>query len=87
MYEKGILRRQLESRAFRYFPKFTEEEQVRTSVETAARLLISETPLPPSVLVDAAGERGAEMLEELERIVKAKRAALHRKDHISSRNN
>jgi len=78
MYEKGILRRKFEGKAFRYFPRSTKEEHLRASLETAARLLDSVTPLPLSFLVETVGQQGNEMLDELERIVEAKRAALEK---------
>jgi len=80
LYKKGLLERRKEGRAFVYSIRYTEAEVERTVAEDVLdRLLDSSLGRVEPVLatiVDRVSEKDRELLDELERLVKAKRKAL-----------
>lgn len=80
LYKKGLLARRKDGRAFQYSVKFTEAEVERNIAEDVlGRLLDSSLGRVEPVLatiVDRVSERDRDLLDELERLVKAKRKAL-----------
>ena len=80
LYKKGLLERRKEGRAFVYGIRFTQGEVERTVAEDVLdRLLDSSLGRVEPVLatiVDRVSEKDRELLDELERLVKAKRKAL-----------
>jgi predicted transcriptional regulator len=80
LYKKGLLDRRKEGRAFIYSVRYTEAEVERTVAEDVLdRLLDSSLGRVEPVLatiVDRVTERDRELLDELERLVKAKRKSL-----------
>jgi BlaI family penicillinase repressor len=83
LYKKGLLARSEEGRAFRYAPRFTREEMHREAAGHAFRQLLDASPassLPLSFLVEILGERDAQLLEDLRKLVETKRRALYRRE-------
>jgi len=82
LFRKGLLARTKRSRAFVYSAKASREElDDIVASDLVSGLLAGEgaAPLPfLSNLVDAVGERDRALLDELERLVKAKRRRLDR---------
>ncbi len=80
LYKKGLLDRRKEGRAFVYSARYTQAEVERTVAEDVLdRLLDSSLGRVEPVLatiVDRVSEKDRELLDELERLVKAKRKAL-----------
>ena len=81
LFRKGVLARDKVGRAFRYQPHLSKDQlQSRLATSVLATLLPGEgvdaRPLL-SMFVDAVGERNSELLDELERLVKARRETLH----------
>jgi predicted transcriptional regulator len=79
LYEKQLLSRAVEGRAFRYKPRFTKEEMRRAEAEQLiSQLLRSATTvtLPLSYLVEAVTEHDARLLDDLQRLVEQKRRQL-----------
>jgi predicted transcriptional regulator len=80
LYKKGLLERRKVGRAFVYSIRYTEAEVERTVAEDVLdRLLDSSLGRVEPVLatiVDRVSEKDRELLDELERLVKAKRKAL-----------
>ena len=80
LYKKGLLDRRKEGRAFVYSVRFTQAEVERSVAEDVLdRLLDSSLGRVEPVLatiVDRVTEKDRELLDELERLVKAKRKAL-----------
>lgn len=80
LYKKGLLDRRKEGRAFVYSVRYTQAEVERTVAEDVLdRLLDSSLGRVEPVLatiVDRVSEKDRELLDELERLVKAKRKAL-----------
>ena len=80
LYKKGLLERRKEGRAFVYSVRYTEAEVERTVAEDVLdRLLDSSLGRVEPVLatiVDRVSEKDRELLDELERLVKAKRKQL-----------
>jgi predicted transcriptional regulator len=79
LFKKQLLIRTAEGRAFRYSPRYTQEELEKAAVgETIRHLLGSgETAaLPLSYLVEAVGEHDARLLDELQRLLEQKRREL-----------
>jgi BlaI family transcriptional regulator, penicillinase repressor len=84
LFKKGLLTRQAEGRAFRYAPRCTREELQREIAEEAFRQLLAASPaksLPLSYLVEILSERDAQLLDDLWRVVEAKRRALRHAEH------
>jgi predicted transcriptional regulator len=80
LYKKGLLERRKQGRAFYYSVKYSQAEVERTVAEDVlSRLLDSSLGRVEPVLaciVDSVSERDRELLDELERLVKAKRKEL-----------
>jgi predicted transcriptional regulator len=83
LFKKGLLTRLEEGRAFRYTPRFSREEMHREAAGHAFRQLLDASPassLPLSFLVEILGERDAQLLEDLRKLVETKRRALSRRE-------
>jgi predicted transcriptional regulator len=81
LYKKRLLLREAEGRAFRYSPRFTQEELQRVAAGRAISQLLdssSANTLPLSYLVEAVSEHDTQLLEELEKLVQEKRLQLQR---------
>jgi predicted transcriptional regulator len=79
LYKKQLLSRTAEGRAFRYSPRYTQEELEKAAVgETIRQLLGSGAPasLPLSYLVEAVSEHDAGLLDDLQRLLDQKRREL-----------
>jgi len=79
LFKKGILTRTEEGRAFRYAPRLSREELHREAAGEAFRELLDASPaesLPLSSLVEVLGERDAQLLEDLGKLVQRKRREL-----------
>src|SRR5579863_3277153 len=79
LYKKQLLNRTAEGRAFRYSPRYTQEELEKAAVgETIRQLLGSGAPasLPLSYLVEAVSDHDAALLDDLQRLLDQKRRAL-----------
>jgi predicted transcriptional regulator len=79
LYKKQLLNRSAEGRAFRYAPRYTQEELEKAAVgETIRQLLASgaTASLPLSYLVEAVGEHDARLLDDLQRLLDQKRREL-----------
>jgi predicted transcriptional regulator len=80
LYKKSILLRSAEGRAFRYAPRFSREELHREAAGLAFRQLLDASPatsLPLSFLVEILGERDAQLLDDLQKLVARKRRELN----------
>ena len=82
LYKKGLLERRKESRAFVYSPKYSLEEMERSVAEDVLDTLFNNSigRVEPvlACIVDSVSERDRELLDELERLVKEKKAELDR---------
>lgn len=82
LFRKGLLTRTKASRAFRYSAVTSREELENRAAADVLTGLVSgrATEARPllSCFVDAVGERDAELLDELDRLVKAKRRTLEK---------
>ena len=79
LFKKNLLTREAEGRAFRYCPSFTREELHRDAAGAAFRQLLEASPassLPLSFLVEIMTEGDAQLLDDLGRLVEAKRREL-----------
>jgi predicted transcriptional regulator len=79
LFKKGLLTRSEEGRAFRYAPRFSREEMHREVAGHAFRQLLDASPasgLPLSFLVEILGERDAQLLDDLRKLVDRKRREL-----------
>jgi predicted transcriptional regulator len=79
LFKKNLLTREAVGRAFRYSPSFSREELHRDAAGEAFRQLLESSPapsLPLSYLVEIVSDRDAELLEDLGRLVEAKRREL-----------
>jgi predicted transcriptional regulator len=77
LYKKQLLNRVAEGRAFRYSPRYTQEELEKAAVgETIRQLLGSGAALPLSYLVEAVSEHDASLLDDLQRLLDEKRREL-----------
>jgi predicted transcriptional regulator len=84
LYKKGLLLRTDEGRAYRYRPRQSEEEFNRTNVAAGIQQLfraVGSGPAPVSFLVDEITKHDAELLDELERAIEAKRRELKKRSH------
>lgn len=83
LYKKGYLDREMSGRAFIYSPRATQEEmQIGILGDVITDLLDSATRSVEPVLasiVDSVGEKDRKLLDELERLVKEKKAAIKRR--------
>jgi predicted transcriptional regulator len=83
LYKKGLLTRSEEGRAFRYVPRFSREELHREAAGHAFRQLLDASPassLPLSFLVEILGERDAQLLDDLRKLVECKRRELSQRE-------
>jgi BlaI family transcriptional regulator, penicillinase repressor len=79
LFKKSLLSREPEGRAFRYQPRFTREELHREVAGEAFRQLLDACPsssLPLSYLVEVLTERDGQLLDDLHKVVEAKRRQL-----------
>jgi BlaI family penicillinase repressor len=80
LFKKGLLTRSEEGRAFRYVPRFSREDLNREAAGHALRQLLDASPassLPLSFLVEILGERDAQLLDDLRKLVESKRRELY----------
>jgi predicted transcriptional regulator len=83
LFKKGLLTRSEEGRAFRYVPRFSREEMHREAAGHALRQLLDASPassLPLSFLVEILGERDAQLLDDLRKLVERKRRELNHRE-------
>src|SRR5260370_19591233 len=76
LYKKGLLARTEDGRAFRYAPRLSREDLQREAAGQAFRQLLDASPassLPLSFLVEILGERDAQLLDDLRKLVERKR--------------
>jgi len=79
LYKKQLLNRSAEGRAFRYSPRYTQEELEKAAVGEAIRQLLGSgeaAALPLSYLVEAVSEHDAGLLDDLQRLLDEKRREL-----------
>jgi predicted transcriptional regulator len=79
LYKKQLLNRSAEGRAFRYFPRYTQEELEKAAVGEAVRQMLGSgeaAALPLSYLVEAVSEHDAGLLDDLQRLLDEKRREL-----------
>jgi predicted transcriptional regulator len=79
LYKKQLLNRAAEGRAFRYSPRYTQEELEKAAIgETIRQLLGSGAPasLPLSYLVEAVSEHDVRLLDDLQQLLDQKRREL-----------
>ncbi|MGA7513271.1 MAG: BlaI/MecI/CopY family transcriptional regulator [Candidatus Sulfotelmatobacter sp.] len=83
LFKKGLLTRSEENRAFRYVPRLSREELHRETAGHAFRQLLDAAPassLPLSFLVEILGERDAQLLNDLHKLVEHKRRELSQRE-------
>lgn len=83
LHKKGLLDRVAEGRAYRYSPSQTQNEFNGAAVQRAIRNLLgagNSSHAPLSFLVDAVSEHDRALLDELQRIIEAKRRELDREE-------
>jgi predicted transcriptional regulator len=83
LFKKNLLAREAEGRAFRYTPRFTREELHLEVAGEAFRQLLDASPaasLPLSYLVEILSRRDAQLLDDLRRLVEAKRRELRARE-------
>jgi predicted transcriptional regulator len=79
LYKKQLLNRTAEGRAFRYSPRYTQEELEKAAVGETIRQLLGSgeaAALPLSYLVEAVSEHDAGLLDDLQRLLDEKRREL-----------
>ena len=79
LYRKGVLRRSRLGRAFGYVPRCSRDELFGRMVSGRVTELLAasaDTTVLLSTLVEAVGHADAELLDELEALVRAERARL-----------
>jgi predicted transcriptional regulator len=79
LYKKELLNRAPEGRAFRYSPRYTQEELERAAVGETIRQLLGSSDaasLPLSYLVEAVSEHDVNLLDDLQRLLDEKRREL-----------
>ena len=79
LYKKQLLNRSAEGRAFRYSPRYTQEELEKAAVGEAVRQLLGSgeaAALPLSYLVEAVSKHDAGLLDDLQRLLDEKRREL-----------
>ena len=81
LFKKGFVTRRLDGRAFLYTPAVAQHEiETRLTTGLVGELLTSEAAAPLlSNLVDVVGDRNDRLLDELERLVREKKARLKRR--------
>src|ERR1700722_1536590 len=83
LFKKGLLTRADEGRAFRYAPRYSRDELQREVAGHAFRQLLDASPassLPLSFLVEILGERDAQLLDDLQKLVARKRRELSQRE-------
>jgi predicted transcriptional regulator len=83
LYEKQLLTRTVEGRAFRYKARFTKKELQRAEAGELIRQLLrsaSSVKLPLSYLVEAVTEHDVQLLEDLQTLLDEKRRHLGKQD-------
>lgn len=83
LYKKNLLNRVADGRAFRYSPRYTQQELEKEAVGETIRQLLGASAaasLPLSYLVEAVSEHDSHLLDELERLLDQKRAELRSKE-------
>jgi predicted transcriptional regulator len=83
LFKKGLLKRSEVGRAFRYVPRFGREEFHQQAAGHAFRQLLDASPassLPLSFLVEILGERDAQLLDDLRKLVESKRRELGQRE-------
>jgi predicted transcriptional regulator len=88
LYKKQLLNRSADGRAFRYSPRYTQEELERAAVGETVRQLLGSgeaAALPLSYLVEAVSEHDAGLLDDLQRLLDEKRR--ERRSELRSREN
>ena len=88
LYKKQLLNRSAEGRAFRYSPRYTQEELEKAAVGETVRQLLGSgeaAALPLSYLVEAVSEHDAALLDDLQRLLDEKRR--ERRSELRSREN
>ncbi len=79
LYKKQLLNRVAEGRAFRYSPRYTQEELEKMAVGETIRQLLGSggaATLPLSYLVEAVSEHDTRLLDDLQRLLDEKRRDL-----------
>jgi predicted transcriptional regulator len=79
LYKKQLLNRSAEGRAFRYSPRYTQEELEKAAVGETVRQMLGSgeaAALPLSYLVEAVSEHDAGLLDDLQRLLDEKRREL-----------
>jgi predicted transcriptional regulator len=79
LYKKQLLNRVAEGRAFRYSPRYTQEELEKMAVGETIRQLLGSggaATLPLSYLVEVVSEHDARLLDDLQRLLDEKRRDL-----------
>lgn len=84
LFRKGVLDRTKQGRAFIYAPRLTRPEFESARATDALRVALdgNSADLSPllSFFVQAVGDRDRELLDELEALVKARRAEIEHKE-------
>ena len=81
LFKKGLLSRQREGRAFRYFARTSREAYAAGLLRRSLGRLLPGSTRPLLVsLVDAVGDHDLELLPELQRLVREKERALRRRN-------
>lgn len=83
LYKKNVLMREEEGRAYRYTPRLSREELHREVAGQAFLQLLDASPasnLPLSFLVEILGERDAQLLDDLRKLVEKKRRELNQRE-------
>jgi len=79
LYKKQLLDRVAEGRAFRYTPRYTQDELERAAAGETIRQLLSfaeGSSVPLSCLVEAVSEHDTSLLDDLQRLLDEKRREL-----------
>jgi BlaI family penicillinase repressor len=84
LYKKGLLSRVAEGRAFRYSPRYSQEELQRAAASNAIRQLLNggSNGMPLSYLVEAVSEHDVQLLDQLQDLVERKRRELRQESGI-----
>lgn len=88
LYKKNLLVRHPEARAFRYTPSVTREQLHQEAAAEAFRQLFEACPaasLPLSCLVEVVTQRDVELLNDLLRLVEAKRRQVHQSPQTNTK--
>ena len=82
LYKKQLLNRAPDGRAFRYSPRYTQQELEKAAIGETIRQLLGSgaASLPLSYLVEAVSEHDAHLLDDLQRLLDQKRAELRSKE-------